>query len=60
MSTFGERYQIKGQLGSGGTGAVYEAFDEVIQDSVALKLLAAGEDLLAVREASALRALLAA
>jgi len=57
MSTFGERYQIKGQLGSGGTGAVYEAFDEVIQDSVALKLLAAGEDLLAVREASALRAL---
>jgi len=32
-----ERYNIKGRIGRGGVGAVYEAFDERIERAVAIK-----------------------
>lgn len=34
-----ERYEIKGRIGRGGVGAVYEAFDQRLQRSVAIKRL---------------------
>ena len=34
-----ERYEIKGRIGRGGIGAVYEAFDRRLQRSVAIKRL---------------------
>ena len=57
MVLFADRYELLDSLGSGGSGTVYRAHDHVLSTEVALKLLAAGEDTLAVREASALRAL---
>lgn len=33
------RYEIRGRLGSGGMGSVYEAWDTVLQKEVALKLM---------------------
>lgn len=37
--TFAGRYEIRRLLGRGGSGAVYEAFDQVVGDAVALKAL---------------------
>ena len=34
-----ERYNIKGRIGRGGVGAVYEAFDERLERDVAIKRL---------------------
>lgn len=39
-----ERYEIKGRIGRGGIGAVYEAFDRRLQRSVAIKRLLPVED----------------
>ncbi len=39
-----ERYEIKGRIGRGGIGAVYEAFDLRLQRSVAIKRLLPMED----------------
>ncbi len=39
-----ERYEIKGRIGRGGIGAVYEAFDRRLQRSVAIKRLLPAED----------------
>jgi len=35
----GNRYQIKGQIGAGGMGAVYHAFDQSKQENIAVKVL---------------------
>jgi serine/threonine protein kinase len=39
-----DRYDIKGRIGCGGIGAVYEAFDELLKRSVAIKRLLPLED----------------
>jgi serine/threonine protein kinase len=39
-----DRYDIKGRIGCGGIGAVYEAFDELLKRSVAIKRLLPMED----------------
>lgn len=38
-STFANRYQIIEELGKGGMGRVYKAFDTEIKEKIALKLL---------------------
>ena len=40
--TLGERFQVKGRLGHGGSGDVYEAFDQVLERTVAVKVLRPG------------------
>lgn len=39
-----DRYDIKGRIGCGGIGAVYEAFDDLLKRSVAIKRLLPMED----------------
>ena len=41
-ATFAGRYEVQGLLGSGGSGEVYRAFDQVAQSPVALKVLFPG------------------
>lgn len=38
------RYEIRGELGRGGFGAVYRAFDPVVRRNVAIKLLSSVDD----------------
>ena len=40
----GERYDIKGRIGQGGVGAVYDAFDTVLNRRVAIKRLLPDEE----------------
>lgn len=38
-STFAGRYHVKRRIGTGGMGAVYQAFDTVLSEDVAIKLI---------------------
>jgi serine/threonine protein kinase len=57
VTTFADRYEIRGDLGAGGNGVVYHVRDTKIGRDLALKLLSDGEETLVVREAHALTAL---
>ncbi len=48
-SVVAERYEVRGVLGRGGMGVVYEAHDRLLDEAVAIKVLK--RDLLAEREA---------
>lgn len=57
MTMFADRYEVRGDLGTGGNGVVYRVLDTKLGRDLALKLLSDGEESLVVREAHALTAL---
>ena len=57
VELWADRYEIQGDLGTGGNGTVHRVWDRRLGRELALKLLSVGEEALVVREAHALTAL---
>lgn len=53
----GDRYEIRGELGRGGTATVFRAYDKLRQDEVALKVIQITNEDIVTREVAALHKL---